>query len=173
MDDNQELERFLTDELSRISISIRGATVQAAYGSILVDSPQLGVAGVVAIKIDQWNNFTPPQPNRITIGAGEDSMVVLESGVYQAQATVTATIRSGRQYAMTMAINDVLSPVFATVDASNQTTNITLVLMGMQSLTRGDEISVYVAANIDDSQFDIQSAAFELFRISELHQVFQ
>ena len=171
-EDVLELERFLADELRRISISIRGSSVQSAYGGLLVDTPQTDTASILPHKITDWNNFTPEAPNRITTIAPDfDDLTVLEDGVYMAMCTISVAIRSGVRYSCTLAVNDVPSSIVSAVDASNQTDVITLAFSGMLDITPGDVLSVAVAANSDNEQFDIQSAIFMMFRISEIHQL--
>lgn len=170
--DMAELERFLSDELLRIEVAIRGAAVMAAYAGLTVDTPQTGVANIVARRIDEFNGFTPEAPNRITTAAPTfDILTPLEDGVYMAQCQFTAEVNQLTTYRITLAKDDVFSGIFGAWRTSNQVTDLTMTFSGMVEIAPGEEISVYVQADSDLSTFNIQSGIFMLYRISELHRV--
>ncbi len=166
-----DLERFLTEELDRISIAMIAATVQAAYGALEVDpaAPDQPLVDSLPTIITGFNSFAPAVPNRVTADATGDSLVPEEGGIYQILANLTVNISSGTAYSMTAFVNAQASGVFTTVDASNQTASIQLTLYGMIALNPGDVITLVVIAVGPGGPhtWQIDSAVFGLTRISE------
>ena len=173
----QDLERFLAEELQRIATAARFVPVQAAYGGILVNpgpSPDQPLDGTPT-PLTGFNDGTPDQPNRVTVDVVSllgDSLVPEEGGVYLIQCQISATIASGTAYAITVAINAVLSTVFGLVDAGNQTTVVTLTFYGLAELDAGDLVTLVASAagqGPGPFTFIMESATFTLIRVSELH----
>ncbi len=167
-----DLERFLEEELGRISTAMRFAVVQAAYGALEVDPAALDqplVDGVPTV-VEGFNSFAPSVPNRVTadFSVGE-SLVPEEGGIYQVLANLTVNISSGTAYTLTAFVNGTPSGVFTTVDASNQTASIQLTLYGMIALNPGDTVTLVVLASGPGGPhtFQIDSAVYGLTRISE------
>ena len=173
----QDLTRFLHEELDRISEAMRFVPVQAAYGALLVapgPAPNQPLPKGVPTPLNGFNNFAPNQPNRVTavVIAVADSLQVLEGGVYWVQAQVTATIDTGTSYAITVAVNGVLSEIFGSVQAGNQSTLITLTFYGLVELSPGDILTLVAVATANPAgpfTFIMESATFSTVRISELH----
>jgi len=168
----QDLERFLDEELGIIKTAMVTSVVQAAYGALLVDPAALDqplVDGVPTL-VEGFNSFAPAVPNRVTADftTGE-SLVPEEGGIYQILATVSSIISSGTEYSLTAAINGTLTGIFTRVDASNQTSSISLVLYGMIALNPGDVVTLVVLASGPGGPHTwlIESAIFGLTRISE------
>jgi hypothetical protein len=173
-----DLERFLNDELRLISEAIRTTSVQAAYGGLIIDTPRTSTVGTTPAYIEAWDSFYPPQPSRITtndvpIGAADPLTVltVLEDGVYMADCQVNVEISTGRTYNLRLRKNDLVTPVYGTWDTSNQTGQIWMKFGAMIEGKAGDVFSVWGSSTQDGSTFDIQSANFQIFRISELIKV--
>ena len=168
----RDLERFLDEELRIIKTAMVTSTVQAAYGALIVDPAALDqplVDGVPTL-VTGFNGFSPQVPNRVTADftVGE-SLVPEEGGIYQILATVSSIISSGTEYSLTAAVNGTLTGVFTRVDASNQTSSISLVLYGMIALNPGDIVTLVVLASGPGGPHTwlIESAIFGLTRISE------
>jgi hypothetical protein len=167
-----DLERFLEEELGRVSTAMRFAVVQAAYGSMTVDpgpAPDQPLADGVPSAVEGFNNFTPSVPNRVTAQLTPDSLIPEEGGIYQVMATLAVIISSGTEYSLTAFINGTPTGVFARVDTSNQTTSISLILYGMIALNPGDIVTLVAVATGPGGPhtFIIESAVFSLTRISE------
>jgi hypothetical protein len=169
-EDIHDLQRFLEEELKRISYSIQGASVMAAYGALTQGTPSTGVANVIPEPIDTWDGYKPAIMNRIELAPDGQGLIVEETGVYFLNAQVNVIINSGRFYTMTIYKNNMPTDISFSWDTSNQTDAITETITAMGEMERGDEVSLWVSANIDGSTFDIVSAIFNLFRISELQQ---
>jgi hypothetical protein len=167
-----DLERFLEEELGRVSTAMRFAVVQAAYGALTVDpgpAPDQPLVDGVPSAVEGFNNFTPSVPNRVTAQQAPDSLIPEEGGIYQVMATLAVIISSGTEYSLTAFINGTPSGVFARVDTSNQTTSISLVLYGMIALNPGDIVTLVAVATGPGGPhtFIIESAVFSLTRVSE------
>ena len=168
----QDLERFLEEELDRIATSMLTAVVQAAYGALTVDpgpAPDQPLVDSVPTPVEGFNNFTPSVPNRVTAQQAPDSIIPEEGGIYQVNATLSILISSGIAYSLTFAVNGTLTGVFTTVDSSNQTTSIAMVLYGLIALNPGDVCTLVVAATGPGGPhtFIIESAIFSIVRVSE------
>ena len=173
-----DLERFLSEELDRIQEGISFVPVQAAYGAITVDpgpAPDQPLTKDTPTGITGFNNFQPEVPNRITVDLVSltgDSLLPSEGGVYWMQAQLTVDIDSGTTYKISVAVNGVEQGIFGQVDASNQTDIVTLTLYGIQSLDKGDLVTLVAtatAAGPGPFEFIMLSATFSLVRISEQH----
>jgi len=168
----RDLERFLEEELDRIQTAMLTSVVQAAYGALTVDpgpAPDQPLVDSVPTAVEGFNNFAPAVPNRITAQITPDSLIPEEGGIYQVMATLSIVISSGTAYTLTAAINGTLTGIFTTVDSSNQTTSIAMVLYGMVALNPGDIVTLVVVAVGPGGPhtFIIESAIFGLTRISE------
>ena len=167
-----DLERFLEEELGRIQDSMRFAVVQAAYGALVVEpgpAPDQPLVDSVPTPVEGFNNFAPSVPNRVTAQQAPDSIIPEEGGIYQIMATLSIIISAGTAYTLTAAVNGTLTGIFTTVDSSNQTTSIAMVLYGMIALNPGDTVTLVVVAVGPGGPhtFIIESAIFGLTRISE------
>lgn len=169
----KDIERFLTDELAKLATAVQQTSVMAAYGGLVVETPAVsGTANIAPSQVTDWDDFIPREPNRVTIADDGDSLVVREHGTYHISTQITADTTAGRVYRITLAVNDVLSPVFAEFDTSNQSDSVNLMFSAIIDLDAGDDISVWVNANINGSDFIPQSGVFQVFRISELRRVY-
>ena len=174
----QNLERFLAEELQRIATAMEFVPVQAAYGSLIVSSGPVAdqpLVKDVPTVIGGFNAIRPAVPNRIIgdVSGSSDSLQTEEAGVYLVQAQITATIDSGTSYIMTFANNAVLSDIFGAIDAGNQTTFATLTLFGLVTLEAGDIITLVMTATAGPPgpfTFIMESASFNIARVSELHK---
>ncbi len=167
-----ELQRFLSDELERIAISIRGSSVQAAYAALGINAPQTELVGITPTRYEDFTFISPQRPQRITSNPPDFyQLIPEEQGVYYISAFLTALIDSGRAYTLTVYINGVAADIFAAVDASNQTDFITLSFAGIIELKRGDVVELWISSNLNNSQFDCDNGFFSLHRISEIHDV--
>ena len=173
-----ELERFLSEELDRIQEGLNFVPVQAAYGAITVDpgpAPDQPLVKDTPTGITGFNNFQPVVPNRITADTTSltgDSLVPTEGGVYWMQAQLTLDIDSGTTYKISVAINAVEGGIFGQVDASNQTDIVTMTLYGIETLNKGDLVTLIATATAAPAgpfEFIMLSATFSLVRISEQH----
>lgn len=167
-----DLERFLEEELTRIQVAMLVSTVQAAYGALTVDpgpAPDQPLLDGVPSPVEGFNNFTPSVPNRMTAQQAPDSLIPEEGGIYQLMATLTVIISSGTAYTLTAFVNGNATGVFATVDSSNQTTVIQLILYGMIALNPGDVVTLVVIATGPGGPhtFIIESGIYGINRISE------
>ena len=170
----QDLTRFLHEELDRIGEAMRFVPVQAAYGALNVNP------GPVSNPLDilppqlilGWNNFSPDQPNRVAASTLGNSLIPEEGGVGLIQVQITATVETNTTYTISVAVNGVVSTIFSTSDAGNQSTFLTIGFYGLVELDAGDLVTV-VGAAIGQGQgpwqFDMESATFSLVRVSELH----
>ena len=181
-DPNQQLidlERFLSEELDRISDAAAFVPVQAAYGALIVINGPIAdqpLTKDAATAITGFNAFAPEVPNRVTadtVSLSGDSLVPEEAGVFLMQAQITATIDSGVSYILTFANNAVLSDIFGAIDAGNQTTFVTITLFGLVTLKAGDLITLVMTATAGPPgpfTFIMESASFSIVRVSELHK---
>jgi hypothetical protein len=174
----QNLERFLAEELQRIQTALEFVPVQAAYGALIVINGPVADQPLVKdtpTPIGGFNSFAPEVPNRVTAEetGSVDSLQPEEAGVYLMSAQVTATIDAGTSYIMTFANGGVLSDIFGAIDAGNQTTFATITLTGLVSLKAGDLITLVMVATAGQPgpfTFIMESASFNLIRVSELHK---
>lgn len=167
-----DLERFLEEELNRIGTAMRFAVVQAAYGALTVDPgpvPDQPLPDGVPTAVEGFNNFTPSVPNRVTAQQAPDSLIPEEGGIYQVNATLSIIISSGTAYSLTAFVNGTPTGVFTTVDSSNQTTSIAMVLYGLIALNPGDVVTLVALATGPGGPhtFILESAIFSLVRVSE------
>jgi hypothetical protein len=167
-DDIHDLQRFIAAELQRISYAIQGASVMAAYGALTQGTASTDVANVIPKPIDTWDGFKPAVLNRMDVAPDGQGLIVEETGVYFLNAQVNSIINSGRFYTMTIYKNGSPTDITFSWDTSNQTDAITETITAMGEMTQGDEVSLWISSNVDGSTFDIVSAIFNLFRISEL-----
>lgn len=176
-DSMAELQRFLADELQRISIAGQQTPVLAAYGGIVIQAAAAPQSiGPVPVIVEGWDGFIPEEPNRITIGEFADSLIALESGTYHFSTQITANTTAGRVYRITLAVKEPggayqLAPVFAEYDTSNQSNSVNMVFSAIVDVPAGNEYAVFVNANLAGSDFTPQSGVFQMFRISELRKV--
>ena len=174
----RDLERFLAEEFERIETAMLFVPVQAAYGSLIVTSGPVAdqpLVKDVPTVIGGFDAVRPSVPNRIIgdVSGSSDSLQTEEAGVFLVQAQITATIESGTSYIMTFANNAVLSDIFGAVDAGNQTTFATLTLFGLVTLKAGDIITLVMTATAGPPgpfTFIMESASFNIVRVSELHK---
>jgi len=166
-----DLERFLEEELTRISVAMAASTVQAAYGALTVlntvaDQPLDATPSLVL----GWDGFSPQVPNRVTTDTviGQ-SLVPEEGGIYQITMQISAEIDTGTAYTFTFAVNNNLSPVFTLQESSQQTSLMTFTLHGLIALNPGDVCTIFGAAQAQGSPhtFIMESAIFSLIRVSE------
>ena len=171
-EDVLQLARFLSDEFQRIETAIRGASVQASYGGLTVQTPQTGTANIVPRQITEFSSFVPAVPNRVRLNApGFDSLTPEENGVYVLQCQFTVNVDQLTTYRITADLDGSPSPIFGEWETSNQQFAATMTFSGMLEIEQGQELSVLVQASADASTYDIQSGIFMLYRISELRQV--
>ena len=174
----RDLERFLSEEFERIETAMLFVPVQAAYGSLILatgpaaDQPL--VKGVPTA-IGGFDAIRPAELNRIigVVTGSSDSLQTEEAGVFLVQAQVTATIESGTSYVMTFSRNAVLSDIFGAIDAGNQALFITLTLFGLVTLEAGDIVTLVMTATAGPPgpfTFIMESASFNIVRVSELHK---
>lgn len=168
-----QLERYLAEELDRISTAMLFVPVQAAYAALLVDpGPVSNPLTDTPTLITGWNNFSPDVPNRVTATTTGNSLTPLEGGVYLVQAQISATVDTNTTYTITVTRNLVPSGIFGLINAGNQSVFITLTLFGLVELNAGDAVTLFGAAvgpGQPPSLFDMESATFSAIRISELH----
>ena len=174
----QLLERFLAEEFQRIATALEFVPVQAAYGSLIVANGPVAdqpLVKDVPTAIGGFDAIRPTAPNRVigVVTGSSDSLQTEEAGVFLIQAQVTATIESGTGYVMTFSRNAVLSDIFGAIDAGNQALFITLTLFGLVTLKAGDIVTLVMTATAGPPgpfTFIMESASFNLVRISELHK---
>lgn len=167
-----DLERFLEEELTRISTAMVAAVVQAAYGALTVDPGPAANQPLDAIPslIVGWNNFSPQVPNRVTTDAAiGQSLVPEEGGIYQITAVMTVEVDAGSLYALTFTVNGTPTGVFSSIDASQQTTVVSFVMHGLLALNPGDVCTIFGIAQAQGAPhtFIMESAIFSLIRVSE------
>ena len=174
----QLLERFLAEEFQRIATALEFVPVQAAYGSLIVANGPVAdqpLVKDVPTAIGGFDAIRPTAPNRVigVVTGSSDSLQTEEAGVFLIQAQVTATIESGTGYVMTFSRNAVLSDIFGAIDAGNQALFITLTLFGLVALSAGDIVTLVMTATAGPPgpfTFIMESASFNIVRISELHK---
>ena len=169
----QDLERFLEEELSVIKTALLTATVQAAYGGLILENgpaPDQPL-GAIPLALAGFDAFVPQVPNRMTAETTglADSLVPEEGGIYHINAVLTVTVDSGSFYSITAAINGTITNIFSSIDASQQTTVVTFVLFGMLALNPGDTVTLVGIAQAQGSPhtFIMESGIFALTRVSE------
>lgn len=167
----RDLERFLEEELTVISTAMVTATVQAAYGSLMVREGPVADQPLDAtpILIEEWDFISPLLPNRVIPSLVDSNLIAEEGGVYSVIIVVVATISAGVLYKLTMRVNGTDTGIFTAVDASQQTTVFTMVGHGILSLNPGDDIQLFGEAQDQGSPhtFIIESAVFSVVRVSE------
>ncbi len=170
-DDVAEVQRFLADELQRIAVSIRGASVAAAYGGLLVTVPNIGNTTPAPRIIFEFDDVTPAVPNRMESNPPTlDFITPLESGVYFVFAQFSVGVAQLILYRMTLQLDGVLTNVFGEWQTGVQQDAITMVFGGMVEITPGQEAQISVISD-QLAAFNIQNGIFMLFRISEVHEV--
>jgi hypothetical protein len=170
-EDIHDLQRFLSEELARISYANQGVAVHASYGALTQVTPSTGVANIVPSMIDTWDGFKPARLNRMEVTLAGQALTVTETGVYFLNAQINVIINSGRFYTLYVYKNGIPTGIEFSWDTSNQTDAITETITSIGELDQGDEVTIWISANIDASTFDIVSAIFNLFRISELQDI--
>lgn len=170
-----QLERYLGEELDRISTAMLFVPVQAAYAALTVDpgpAPDQPLSNTPSLIVG-WNAFQPEVPNRVTADFGiAESLVPLEGGVYLTMIQLACTVDTNTTYTITVAVNGILGSIFGLVNAGNQSNFITLTFFGLGELNAGDQVTVVGAAQGSGPgpwTFIIESGIFSMVRISELH----
>ena len=170
----KDLTRYLQEEFIRVQTALQFVPVQAAYGALNVRSGPTADEQLTSTPsvITGWDSFSPANPNRIAATTLGNSLTPEEGGVYWGQVQIAATIDTNTTYAITVAVNGVLSQIFGVVDAGNQSTIITISFYGLLELDRGDIMTVVASATSGQPApytFIMESATFSLVRISEFH----
>ena len=171
------LQRFLAEEHQRLQDALVFVPVQAAYGEMALengpaaDQPLPEAAQFVGI--EGYDTINPSLANRVTGFLTPDELQVDEAGVYFVYMNIVATIASGTEYILDVAINGQRTNLGAVIDASNQTSVITLTAKGILTLEAGDRITVRGQANgpgAGPHTFIMESGTTGIFRVSEEHR---
>jgi hypothetical protein len=166
----EETQRYLEDELNRASLAIRATSVQAAYGGISIVPPAVvNNIGLTPSLIAPWGATYPEHSdNRLVLLPIDGSITTLESGAYQMGAQVNVLIDTGDIYTMTLYRNGLPTPVTATWDTSNQTSEIWMQINVLVGSDAGDVYTLWANSDAAVSLFTITHASFQMFRVSEL-----
>ncbi len=164
------IERYLDAETSRIALAIRTTTVQAAFAGLTITVPlATGFANIIAQQLVGWDSLIPARPDRV-VEEG-DALVVLEGGTYSVTCQVNVIVNSGRTYNLRLRKNDLIAPIYGTWETSQQTASMWMTFQGIVEARPGDAFSVWYESTLDASQWDVQNASFQCFRISELMDI--
>ena len=170
--DVQAVELFLSEELERIAVAIRLNSVQPAYGLVRIATPKVGPAANIAPqRMNDWDSVGPAVPNRIIATVADGRLQVEESGTYYAFFDVSVSINSGRDYIMQIYIDGAPSGINVEVDSSNQTASIIISGSGMAQMKAGQYIELWYSSTQNGSTWNVRTANFGLFRISEIQRV--
>ena len=167
---NDELGRYVTEELYKIAASFAGldGLASTVYGGLRIDSENTNLVGASPVVITNWDESRPDSgPKGITASAAAGTLEALGSGVYVGALLLTARIQSGRSYVVETYANGVATGNRGGVQASNQSAALQISLSGINDFGPGAEIDVRVTADTASSQFDIVDGSFTLYRISE------
>jgi hypothetical protein len=162
--------RYLREEFDAIAIGIRSTSVEAAYGGISIVPPAVANnIGLAPSLIAPWDATYPPRPDgRMVLIPVDGSLTTLESGAYQMGAQVNVLIDTGDIYTMTLYRNGLPTPVTATWDTSNQTSEIWMQINVLIGSDAGDVYTLWANSDAAVSLFTITHASFQMFRVSEL-----
>ena len=175
--DIEETQRYLREEFQRVALAIRSTTVQAAFGGVAITTPANFIANIAPQPLAPWQNFYPPRPSRVSTNpesgqVPEGSVLIpLEDGAYQFDAQVNIDGDAGQGYFLTLYKNDQPLEVFGHWDLSNQSNSLWLKFGVLLEGKAGDIYSVWFAAEADGATFDVKTANFQCFRVSELLNV--
>jgi len=165
-----ELERFLAEELDRISIAIQQTAVMAAYGALYVSEPAaVQTVGTTHEIIVGWDVIAPLEPNRTAPNATTNNITMSESGVYYFSFTASINV-SADIFDFELFRNGAGTGVRGVVDPSNQTDSVVVAFSGPATITAGDVVDVRARVTAGTGDITMISGAFTLFRISELHR---
>jgi hypothetical protein len=166
-----QLERFLDEELALISLSIRGASVQAAYGALVLRTPHTNTLDIVPKLLTGFDGTSPPVPNRVVFDLPLGKLTVEESGVYLLNGFFSADVDLFESYTITIYVDGIPSDVTVGIETSNQVAVITLNFVAYISLKQGERVEAWGSAGTDGATFNALSAFMGVNRISELHDV--
>jgi hypothetical protein len=164
-------QRFLAEELERIATALRLNTVQPAYGLCRINTNLTGVANIAPQRQEDWESVGPAVPNRTICLIPDGRITVEEDGTFYIFFNVSVLCDTGEQYFVEFYLNGAATGIFMEIDNSNQTSAINISGSGMAQLRAGDYIEFWYYAGSNGAQWDVQTANFGLFRISELQNV--
>ena len=165
-----DLERFLREEFQRIEIAMVTSTVQPAYGSLYVTAPaSLQSVTTTPAKIAAYDETSPDNLNRVLADIGDDTLTVLEAGVYHLGA-YGSFVNTASEFTFQFYINDTAVPLLTTVDASSSSNGLTFSCFGIVTLEQGDVVDLRVSVDTGTGSITMLSSVISVFRISELHK---
>lgn len=165
-----DLQRFLQEELQRIEVAMVVVPVQAAYGSLIVETPALDAPlSPVPTTVEAFDAFKPDNTNRVIPDFSPDALTVEEGGVYFMQASISATVDQLTEYKIQITVNGVDTDIIGVLDASNQMFSITLNCYGLRELDAGFVIRLVASADTVGATFIVLAGTLMVVRVSELH----
>ena len=173
----KNLQRFLREEHQRIQNALVFVPVQAAYAEMALENGPAADQPLPEanqfVGIEGYDTINPALVNRVVGSLTPDDLQVIEAGVFFVYMNIVATIASGTEYILDVAINGQRTALGAVIDASNQTSVITLTAKGILVLEAGDRVTVRGQANgpgAGPHTFIMESGTTGVFRISEEHR---
>lgn len=165
---NPELERYLAEELARIKLLGDQGWVSQAYGALAITSTNVNSVGTTPVKITGYDQ-SRPDSGVINVETDESAgeITALEAGTFFMSAVLTADIDSGTEYQLLLYADGSPTGIGGTLDSSNQTGVLQLVVSALEDLEAGTVLSLFMVADLAASQYDIELLEFSLFRVSE------
>lgn len=165
---NPELQRYLAEELARIKLLGDQGWVSQAYGALAITSTNVNSVGTTPVKVTGYDQ-TRPDSGEINVEGDivNGDLTVLEAGTYVVSAVLTADIDSGTAYSLFLYADGSPTGISGTLDSSNQTGVLQLVITALEDVVAGTVLSLFLTADLAASQYDIELLEFSIFRISE------
>ena len=163
-----ELERFLNDELDKISQALYQTTVMPAFGGVFVDAPHTGTLSIAPAQLVDFDSTIPAFLDRTEADGGFDSLTAFEAGAYVVYAQLYAELVTGRAYGIELYVNGSATGFVDAIDATNAQDARGFYTSGIINLAAGDILTLWGSADTNSSTFDIQSGLIMMHWVSPL-----
>lgn len=166
-DDEQELRRYLQQELGRLSEAVN-QRVDRAYGGLRQDGTTiLSPLTAAPVLFDPFTDQTPQRPDGVEGDIVAASLSVLSGGAYMFSfGTTISSIPPNAQYDFFLALNGVQTGLGYTVDPSNQTEAATVDLNLLVNAQKGDTFTVLISS-VTNTDAEVSASSFSAARVSE------
>lgn len=167
-DDVHELQRYINQELRRISDTVN-LKVDGAYGGIF-QAPGIFVVAPLTITPVLFDPFTfviPERPDGVTGDPALGSLQILTPGNYMFSFTTTVVnIGPNEQWGFLLAKNGVSTGLGGEITPSNQTESVTV---GFNIIDHADKGDIYTMLinSVTNSDADVSGSEFICNRVSE------
>ena len=167
-DDEQELRRYLTQELFRISESVNQKT-DRSYGGIFqtINPVVISPLDINPVLFSAFDIVTPETPDGVIGLPAAGTIAVLSGGAYMMQFTTTViNILPNAEYGFLLAINGVSTGLGGVISPSNQTETVTVAFNILSNAVKGDVYTMLINSPSNNDAV-VEGSEFSANRVSE------